>query len=113
MAINFPSSPINGQTYTYADQIYIYDATLGVWDVFISSVVGPTGPTGATGPIGPTGPTGADSTIPGPTGPTGPAGTGIEGVTATATELNYSIGLTSNIQNQIDSILSTIDGGTP
>ena len=78
---------------------------------------GPTGSTGATGadstvpgPTGPTGATGADSTVPGPTGPTGatgPTGPGIEGVTATATELNYVDGVTSAIQTQLDGKLGS------
>lgn len=81
MAINFPSNPTNGQTYNYADQIYIYDATLGVWDVFVSSVIGPTGPTGSTGLTGPTGPTGLQGDT-GPVGPTGATGdTGLQGDT--------------------------------
>lgn len=56
-----------------------------------------TGDIGDTGPTGPAGSAGPE----GPTGPAGPTGPGISGVTATATELNYSVGVTSNIQNQL------------
>ena len=75
-----------------------------------TGATGPTGPTGLQGSTGPTGPTGASSTVTGPTGstgatgstgPTGPTGPGISGVTASATELNYSVGVTSSIQTQL------------
>lgn len=56
------------------------------------------------GAQGPTGPTGAASTVTGPTGPTGP---GIAGVTASATELNYSVGVTSSIQTQLNNKAAT------
>jgi hypothetical protein len=47
-------------------------------------------------------------------GPTGPTGPGIEGVTATATELNYTEGVTSNIQTQLNDKADNSDftGGT-
>lgn len=59
---------------------------------------------GEIGPTGPTGADGADSTVAGPTGPTGATGPGVDGVTATATELNYSVGVTSSIQTQLDNL---------
>ena len=87
-AIDFPNSPLVGDTYTNGIQTYIWNGT--AWRLVRTSAVGPTGPTGpagldstaigATGPTGPqgpiglTGPTGADSLVPGPTGPTGPTG---------------------------------------
>jgi len=33
MAADFPSSPNNGDTYTYNNITYVFDATLGVWTV--------------------------------------------------------------------------------
>lgn len=87
-AIDFPSNPTIGQTYTNSIQTYIWNGT--AWRLVRTSAVGPTGPTGPagqdstaigatgpTGPIGPiglTGPTGAPSTVTGPTGPTGATG---------------------------------------
>jgi hypothetical protein len=88
MAIDFPSGPTIGDTYTYNGQTYIWTGSF--WRLVRTSAVGPTGPTGPagldstaigetgptgpTGAIGPTGPQGDDSTVPGPTGPTGPTG---------------------------------------
>jgi len=86
-----------GQMFVYYDLFWVESS---------SAVVGPTGPPGVSGPTGATGVTGA-------TGPTGPMGTGIEGVIATATELNYSVGVVSGIQDQINSIIANINGGTP
>lgn len=84
-AIDFPSSPSLGDTYTNGINTYEWDGT--AWRLVRTSAQGPTGPTGpagadstaigATGPTGPTGPTGAtgaDSDVTGPTGPTGPIG---------------------------------------
>lgn len=87
-AIDFPSNPTNGQTYTNGIQTYQWNGT--AWRLVRTSAVGPTGPTGpagldstaigatgptgATGSTGPTGPTGAASTVAGPTGPTGATG---------------------------------------
>jgi hypothetical protein len=103
-----PSSPEEGQVWfdptTVSEYVY-YD---GYW-VEVSGpqgIQGPTGPTGLTGDTGPTGsqgPTGAT----GPAGPTGATGPGISGVTASSTELNYSVGLTSSIQTQLDAKASS------
>ena len=71
MALDFPSSPSNGQTYSSAGLTYVYSTITGTWDIVPAS--GPTGPTGATGDTGPTGPTGATGDT-GPTGPTGATG---------------------------------------
>lgn len=69
-----------------------------------STIAGPTGATGATGAdstvAGPTGPTGADGAA-GPTGPTGATGPGVDGVTATATEINFITGVTDYVQDQL------------
>jgi hypothetical protein len=80
MAIDFPSAPSIGETYSYNSQTYIWNGI--VWRLVRTSAVGPTGPTGPTGPpstiqgpTGPTGPLGPASNVTGPTGPTGPAGT--------------------------------------
>jgi len=75
--------------------------TTGVGATGSTGATGPTGSTGATGATGDTGPTGATG-LTGATGATGPTGPGIEGVTATATELNYVDGVTSAIQTQLD-----------
>ena len=61
MPITFPSSPTNGQSYTYSGNTWVWDGTS--WN--LSRVAA-----GPTGPQGPTGPTGA-------TGATGPQGTSI------------------------------------
>jgi hypothetical protein len=31
-ALNFPSSPTDGQTYTANDAVFVYNASIGVWD---------------------------------------------------------------------------------
>ena len=85
-AIDFPSNPTFGETYTNGINVYEWDGT--AWRLVRTSAQGPTGPTGPAGadstatgptgpagPTGPTGPVGADSTVEGPTGPTGPEGT--------------------------------------
>jgi len=87
-AIDFPSFPTVGETYTNGIQTYIWNGI--AWRLVSTSAVGPTGPTGpagldstaigATGPTGPageqgpTGPEGIPSLVPGPTGATGPTG---------------------------------------
>lgn len=77
MAINFPTSPTDGQTYTFGSFTWKWVAATGTWDA-ISTTAGPTGP---TGPTGATGATGATSTVAGPTGPTGATGVGVTGAT--------------------------------
>ena len=54
MAINFPASPTNGDTYTYGSRTWSWNGS--AWDA-ITTTFGPTGPTGpsVTGPTGPTG----------------------------------------------------------
>ena len=117
MAINFPASPTNGDTYTYGSRTWSWNGS--AWDA-ITTTFGPTGPTGPTGSTGVTGPTGPSDVFPsatapsntsllwvdtstvaqsGPTGPTGPTGaastvtgpTGATGTTGVAgTLLPYS-----------------------
>jgi hypothetical protein len=99
MAIDFPTSPSVGATYTYNFQTYIWNGT--AWRLVRTSAVGPTGPAGPTGPVsttlgptGPTGPAGPASNVTGPTGSTGPAGT-----FTTATWQNYTPQWTANTTN--------------
>jgi len=59
MAINFPSSPINGQVFSDGDHTWVWNSSTGVvgaWKLQAQTVTGPTGPTGPTGSTGPTGP---------------------------------------------------------
>jgi len=49
MAINFPSSPVNGQTFTSGDNTWIWSSSLSAWELDVPGVVGPTGATGASG----------------------------------------------------------------
>ena len=58
MAIDFPSSPTNGQVFTSGDFTWVYSTTRTAWELQATTVTGPTGPTGATGATGATGPTG-------------------------------------------------------
>lgn len=55
MAIDFPSSPVNGQTFSASGQTWIYNSSLPAWELDSPFVPGPTGPTGATGATGPAG----------------------------------------------------------
>lgn len=105
-----PSSPTDGDAWLDSESAGLYVYIDSFW-VEVTGSAGPTGPAGLDSTVpGPTGPAGADSTVPGPTGPTGaigPTGPGISGVTASATELNYSVGVTSAIQTQLDAKAST------
>lgn len=82
-AINFPSSPLDGDVFTAGDHTWVFSAVSaggpGAWKLQTQSVTGPTGPTGPTGAAstvtGPTGPTGAN----GATGATGPTGYSFDG----------------------------------
>lgn len=84
-----PTSPEEGSTWfdSSTSKMYIYyDSS---WIETTTGIAGSTGPTGPTGPVG-------------TTGATGPTGPGVAGVTASATELNYTTGVTSGIQGQLD-----------
>jgi hypothetical protein len=52
MAIDFPSSPVNGQTFSASGQTWIYNSSLPAWELDSPFVPGPTGPTGPTGAAG-------------------------------------------------------------
>lgn len=113
MAIDFPTGPTLGDTYSYSGQTYQWNGT--AWRLVRTSAVGPTGPTGPagqdstavgstgpTGPEGPTGPTGAASTVTGPTGAQGDTGpTGSFAITpwTAFTPLWYSSGTQPTIGN--------------
>lgn len=45
-AIDFPSSPTNGQVFTSGDHTWIYSSALPGWKLEAQTVTGPTGPTG-------------------------------------------------------------------
>jgi len=49
MAIDFPSSPVNGQVFTDGDHTWVYSSALPGWKLEAQTVTGPTGPTGPTG----------------------------------------------------------------
>ena len=50
MAIDFPSSPTNGQTYSSGGTTWVYDSAVPAWNLQNTVISGPTGPTGPTGP---------------------------------------------------------------
>ena len=89
MAINFPTSPLDGDVFTAGDHTWVFSSIgaggPGAWKLEAQTVTGPTGPTGptgATGSQGSTGATGAASNVTGPTGATGATGaTGDTGAT--------------------------------
>jgi hypothetical protein len=49
MAIDFPSSPVNGQTFSASGQNWIYNSSIPGWELDSPFVPGPTGPTGPSG----------------------------------------------------------------
>jgi len=49
MAINFPSSPVNGQTFTSGSTTWMWSSSLSAWELDIPTISGPTGPTGPQG----------------------------------------------------------------
>ena len=49
MAIDFPTSPTNGQVFTSGDKTWAYSTSVGAWQLQAQTVTGPTGNTGADG----------------------------------------------------------------
>tara|TARA_R110001606_G_scaffold38382_1_gene107605 strand:+ start:2268 stop:2885 length:618 start_codon:yes stop_codon:yes gene_type:complete len=82
MAINFPGSPANGDTYVYGGKTWTYDGTATTWE--------------------------PDDAFSGVTASSAELNI-LDGVTATATELNYVDGVTSAVQTQLDAKLETVD----
>lgn len=82
MAINFPSSPTNGDTYSYNGKTWVYDGTATKWV-----------------------PTNILSDV---TATANELNT-LDGITATVTELNYVDGVTSAVQTQLNAKLETVD----
>lgn len=78
VAIDFPNSPIVGDTVTASGNTWSWDGVS--WNLLrvAAGATGPTGPVGATGPTGVTGAAGTNGAV-GATGATGP--TGVTGVT--------------------------------
>lgn len=96
MAINFPSSPVNGQTFSASGQNWIYNSSIPAWELDSPFVPGPTGPTGPAGAAGATG----------PTGPTGTAGDW-----SSAQTLNAQTGTTYTMQSTDAGKLVTFNNG--
>jgi hypothetical protein len=72
-AIDFPTSPTNGQTFTSGDKTWIYSTTISAWNLQAQAVTGPTGPTGITGATGPTGASGPLGIVSSATAPVSPS----------------------------------------
>ena len=61
-AIDFPSSPTDGQTFTSGDKTWTYSTTLTAWSLQTQTTTGATGAQGATGPQGSAGTNGTNGT---------------------------------------------------
>jgi len=115
MAINFPSSPIAGQTYTYNSILWSWNDSVGAWErIFSGGVNGVTGTTGATGPTGPTGPQGNT----GATGATGPVGDyvislrGLTGAVGLTNGSGIGLSVSGNTLTVSNTGVLSINGGT-
>ena len=77
MPLDFPTSPVLNELYTFGGKTWKWDGagwvSYNVGLISTTGATGATGPTGANGVDGPTGPQG-DQGIAGITGPTGPSG---------------------------------------
>jgi hypothetical protein len=49
MAINFPNSPTNGQTFVAGSATYSWNSSASTWDLVTAVAIGPTGPAGTAG----------------------------------------------------------------
>jgi hypothetical protein len=79
MAVNFPASPTNNQTFTSGGITWSYSTSIGAWRIVPNTVVGAQGLQGTTGSTGGTGGTGLQG-FQGTTGSTGgTGGTGLQG----------------------------------
>jgi hypothetical protein len=54
-ALDFPSSPVNGQTFVDGPRIWTFNSFYGVWNITSEGITGPTGYTGSFGTTGYTG----------------------------------------------------------
>jgi hypothetical protein len=91
-ALDFPSSPVNGQTFVDGPRTWTFNSFYGVWNITSEGIIGPTGYTGSQGVIGYTGSFGA-------TGYTGSQG--VIGYTGSFGATGYtgsSIGASTNTQ---------------
>lgn len=88
MAINFPASPANGDTYSFGGKTWAYDGTAGKWEptTFVSDI------TATAQEL---------NILDGATLSTAELNT-LTGITSSVTELNYLNGVTSAIQTQLD-----------
>jgi len=115
MAIDFPSTPVLNEQYTYGGQVYEWNGT--VWRLVRTAVVGPTGPTGPTGATGPAGGFGGetfeylfDTATSDPTPTLGNGLIRLNGAANAATVM-YIAYVDSNSEN-VYSFLQTIDAST-
>jgi hypothetical protein len=83
--IDFPNSPNDGQTYTFANRTWTFNFSANAWIATTSNV----GYTGSQGYQGYTGSSGAAAAI-GYTGSTGPAGLGYTGSSGAAAAIGYT-----------------------
>jgi len=108
-ALDFPSSPSNGDTYSANGLTYTYNSSSTKWLRTSPSVgaQGATGPTGAQGATGPTGAQGATAAqgAQGATGPTGAQGatgsTGAQGATGSTGAQGALATINNNADNRV------------
>jgi hypothetical protein len=106
MAINFPSSPTNGQTATIDGVTYSWNPSGSVWDLVTSVTTGPTGPTGPSGTI----------TVTAPVTNTGTSTAAVLGIQSNPTfgnqvNITNSTALGSSAGNQVNLLKLTANSG--